>query len=100
MKKELIKKELNSILAYGVSYDDILITLNELIDEQRKKVKNQIYEIDLEGDVLFSGTFKQCENFIIINRIPMKRNKKEYGLSTPSDSNIVLCYSSEFAHLF
>jgi hypothetical protein len=100
MKKELIKSELKSILSYGVSYNEMLVVLNELINNQKEKVKNSIYEIDLEGDVIFTGSLNQCEDFIKSNRISIKKNKKEYGLSTPTESNIVLCYSSEFSHLF
>jgi len=99
MKKELIKSELKGILGYGVSYDEILIVLNELISEEKQKIKEKIYVIDLEGDIIFNGTFKECEKFIKKNII-MEKNKKEYGLSTPTESNIVLYYSSEFSHLF
>jgi len=55
--------------------------LNELITEKKQKIKNQIYEIDLEGDVLFSGTFEQCEDFI-------KRSRKNLPVGNYYTSNI------------
>lgn len=101
MNKELIKSELKSLnKAYGQSYEDIMTVLNELINERDSRTKTNSYTIDLEGDFVFSGSFKECEDFIKRNRIPMKRNKMEYGLTTPTEENIVLCYSREFLHLF
>ena len=102
MNKQIIKSELRSLnLAYGQSYEDIMVVLQEIIDERNSRVKKtNIYTIDLEGDILFSGTFEECEDYIKRNRIPMKRDKKQYGLTTPTEENIVLCYSNEFSHLF
>jgi hypothetical protein len=98
--KELIKTQINGILAYGVTYNDIQNVLNDLIKEQNKRRSNNKYQIDLEGDIICNGTLQECENFIKSNKIHLKRNKKEYGLSTPTGDNIVLIYSDEFSHLF
>lgn len=87
-------------MAYGQSYEDIMTVLQELISEKNLRGKNNIYEIDLEGDSLFKGTFDECEDFIKRSGIKINKNKKQYGLTTPTEENIVLCYSEEFSHLF
>lgn len=100
--KEVIKSELKT-LNKVFNYQDIMIALKELISEKAEQGfsrPSDIYTIDLEGDLAFIGTLAECENFIVKSKIPKKRNKKEYGLTTPTEDNIVLCFSNEFSHLF
>jgi hypothetical protein len=100
MSKELIKSQIDGITCYGITYSDILSVLQDLIkEENERKIKN-IYIIDLEGDILFEGDKEQCEQFILKSKLKNKRNVKEYGLTTPTEKNLVLFYSDEFSHLF
>jgi len=58
------------------------------------------YTITLEGDFTFNGNFEEVVEFIKKNKINKKRNKKEYCLNTPTESNVVLYRSNEFEFLF
>lgn len=87
-------------LSNGVEYTDIKSILDDLINEENERKLSNKYTIDLEGDFVFSGDFNETVDFIKRNRLSRKRNKNEYGLTTPTDTNIVLCRSIEFGHLF
>ncbi len=96
-----IKSSLKKIKSSNdIKYIDIKPILDDLINEENKRILSGKYTIDLEGDFIFSGTFDEVVNFITNKRLNKKRNKKEYGLTTPTDEDIILYRSDEFGYLF
>jgi hypothetical protein len=98
--KELIKSQINSMLHYNVTYQDIKTVLDEMIKDQEYRVNNGIYKIDWEGDLLFTGTLSQCRDYVVNRKLNKKRDYKSYGLTTPEQNDLVLCHTIEFSDLF
>lgn len=99
MNKELIKSELKAIKRFDISYQEIKKVLNELIKDDQKRANSNQYIIDFEGDFVFKGSFQEVENYIK-TKLLKKYNLKSYGLTTPTEEDIVLICSDDFGHLF
>lgn len=102
MKKQLIESQLKGIKCYGVTYSEMKIVLDELISNEEKRKKSNKYTIDYEGDFVFCGDFKSVETFIKEKLVNIKNwdKLKLYGLTTPTEEDVILVRSDEFGHLF